>query len=172
MVCSPFAADREWLWDQWTQWTVARWRPSEALSLDDPVLAVDLDRAVSLFGRHVEGEMEEAARQVQDKWQRATSGKGKSKRKAPTRSDYRDAADRAWKLHVRRVMVFGPFTAAKAGEHDMNRLASDVTYTIEKDLDRLTGNPAVDRDPWQGERRMIWSDGRVEHYDAAGMRTE
>ncbi len=136
------------------------------------MLAVDLDRAVALFGKHVEGEMEEAARAVQERWQRSTSGKNGSKRPPPAREEYHAAADKAWKLHVRRVIVFGPWAAAQDGETDLRRLASSLTYTIEKDIDRLSGVPAIDRDAWQGERRLIWSDGRVEYYDAAGMRQE
>lgn len=134
------------------------------------MLAADLDRAVALFGRHVESEMEEAARAVQDRWQRASSGKGGTKRPPPTRDEYRAAADKAWALHVRRVMVFGPWAAAQDGAQELHKLRSGLTYTIEKDMGRLTGNGAVDRDPWQGERRLIWSDGRVECYDADGMR--
>ncbi len=149
---------------------MARWRPSETLQLDDPVLAADLDRAVALFGKHVESEMDEAARQVQDKWQRASSSKNGTKRPPPAREEYRAAADKAWKLHIRRVLVFGPWAAAQDGAQDLHKLQSGLTYTIEKDLDRLSGNGAIDRDPWQGERRLIWSDGRVEHYDANGMR--
>lgn len=114
--------------------------------------------------------MDEAARAIQDKWQRASSSKVGTKRPPPTRDEYRAAADKAWKLHVRRVMVFGPWAAAQDGVQDLRRLASGLTYTIEKDLDALSGNGLVDRDPWQGERRLIWSDGRVEHYDANGMR--
>lgn len=150
---------------------MARWRPSEALSLDDPVLAVDLDRAVSLFGRHVESEMDEAARALQDKWQKACDAKRGSGKRAgktpppPSRQDYRDAADAAWQRTVRRIRIWGPFGATSPTSRDFDDLRSNVTYTIEKDLDNLTGSPLIDGDCWAGPRRMIWSDGRVDEFD-------
>lgn len=149
------------------QWTVARWRPSDALELDDPVLAADLDRAVAVFGRYVEGEMEAAARAIQERWQRSNSGKGKAK-PAPGRQEYSNAADKAWKLHVRQILVFGPWQATNAASLDMTQQSTGIYWHIEKDKSRLTGDPAVDLDAHQGERREVWTDGRVIYYGADG----
>lgn len=135
---------------------------------------MDLDRAVASFGRHVDAAMEEAARSLQDKWQKACetargkrSGKGRSSPTppAPTREDYRAAAERAWYRLVKRVRTWGPFGATSPTATDFSNLRTNVTYRIEKDLDKLTGNPLIDEDCWQGPRRMIWSDGRVEDFD-------
>lgn len=116
--------------------------------------------------------MDEAARDLQDRWQktcetkRSAGGKrgGKSP-PSPSRDDYREVADRAWQRLVRRVRIWGPFVATSPTATDFSDLRTNVTYTIEKDLDKLTGNPLIDEDCWQGPRRMIWSDGRVEDFD-------
>lgn len=122
--------------------------------------------------------MEEAARSLQDKWQKACEairgkrpargGKGRpssSTPPPPTREAYRAEAERAWQRLVRRVRVWGPFAATAPDATDFDDLRTNVTYRIEKDLDRLTGNRLVDEDCWQGKRRMIWSDGRVDDFD-------
>lgn len=135
-------------------------------------MAVDLDRAVATFGRHVEIQMEEAARNLQDKWQkacdakRATSSGGGKTPSPPSREDYLAEADKTWQLLVRRIRRWGPFGATSPTSTGLNDLRTSITYTIEKDLDSLTGNPVIDGDCWRGPRRMIWSDGRVDELEA------
>lgn len=146
---------------------MAKWRPSETLGLDDPILGLDLDRSVAIFGRYVEGEMNAAATAIQDRWSRSNSGKGKPKPQ-PSRQEYQNAADKAWKLHVRQILVFGPWQATNAASLDISQQSTGIYWHIEKDKARLTGDAAVDLDAHQGERREVWTDGRVIYYGADG----
>lgn len=130
----------------------------------DRTLALDIDHAVATFGRHVEHEIEQAVSAKTDAYYKS---KAKNKQ-PPSREQLQAIATEVWNLEVRRMLVREFSTAeglSKAGDLQTGKL----TYRVEKDLNRLTGNPVVDRDIWKNST-IYWSNGKVEECGPDGTR--